>query len=92
MGGYMYQLAVGVNLFLDIYFWIIIVRIFLTWFPNINWENPILKTMAAMSDLILNPLRKIIPSVSGIDISPIITLILFQVVQQLIVRLILAFA
>lgn len=87
----MEEIAGIVNLVLDIYFWVIIVRIFLTWIPSISWYNEPFKTMAVVSDWVLEPFRKIIPPVSGIDFSPIIALFAFTLIQRLIVTLLLSF-
>lgn len=87
----MREVASIVNLIFDIYFWIIIVRIFLTWIPSINWYNEPFKTMAAVSDVVLEPFRKIIPAVSGIDFSPIIALFALSLIRTLVVRLLLMF-
>ena len=56
-----------------IYLLMIFVRCLLTWFPGINWNNPILAGLRASVDLYLDLFRKIIPPIGGvIDISPIV--------------------
>jgi len=50
----------------------IFVRCLLTWFPFVNWENPILKMLRVSTDLYLDLFRKIIPPVGMFDISPMI--------------------
>lgn len=85
----MQEVASIVSLLFDIFFWIIIVRIFLTWIPSINWHNEPFKTMAAISDFVLEPFRRIIPAVSGIDFSPIIALFVLSLVRTLVIRLLL---
>lgn len=87
----MEEIAGIVNLIFDIYFWVIIARIFLTWIPSINWYNEPFKTMAMVSDWVLEPFRRIIPAVSGIDFSPIIALFVFTLIQRLVVSLLLSF-
>lgn len=64
---------------LQIYFFIVIVRCFLSWLPNINWEKPFLKFISVATDTFLAPFRKIIPSFGGIDISPIVALLFLQI-------------
>lgn len=86
----MREIAEIVNLLFEIYFWIIIVRIFLTWIPSINWYNEPYKTVAKVSDFILDPFRKIVPAVGGIDFSPIIALFVFSLVQRLVVGLLIS--
>lgn len=50
----------------------IFVRCLLTWFPFVNWENPILKMLKESTDLYLNLFRRIIPPIGMFDISPMI--------------------
>ena len=50
----------------------IFVRCLLTWFPGINWENPILNALRSSVDLYLDLFKKIIPPLGYIDISPIV--------------------
>ena len=85
----MQAVAEIVNLLFEIYFWIIIARIFLTWIPSINWYNEPFKTMAAVSDVLLQTLRKIIPPIGGIDISPMLALFVLYLVRVLVIRLLL---
>ena len=81
------SIASLVNDAFNIYFWLIIVRIFLTWIPSIDWYNQPFKFLAIASDIVLNPFRKIIPAMGGIDFSPIIALLFLQFLQLAIVRM-----
>ena len=51
---------------------ILLVRILLTWFPNVNWYNQPFKFLRDVSDPILEPFRKIIPPIGGLDLSPMV--------------------
>ena len=79
------SLANAVNNVFNLYFFILILRIFLTWIPSIRWEDQPWRTIREISDVYLNLFRRVIPPISGLDFSPIVALILLQVVQQLIV-------
>lgn len=81
------SIAAIVNDIFNIYFWIIIVRIFLTWIPSIDWYNQPFKSLALASDIVLNPFRRIIPAMGGIDFSPIIALLFLQFLQFAVVRM-----
>ena len=59
----------------EIYMYMILVRCLLTWFPGINWENPILKALRSSVDLYLDLFRKFIPPIGFIDISPIVAML-----------------
>ena len=77
----------AIYLFFTIIIWIMIVRILLTWFPNINWYNQPFKAMKEITDPILEPFRRIIPQISGIDFSPIVAFIALEVLREVIVRI-----
>lgn len=55
-----------------IYLLMIFVRCLLTWFPGLNWNNPILKALSSSVDLYLDLFRKFIPPVGPFDLSPIV--------------------
>ena len=72
---------------LQLYFLIIIVRCFLTWLPNIDWEKPFFKFIAVATDIFLAPFRRIIPPMGGLDFSPIIAILAFQFIANTIVSM-----
>lgn len=49
-----------------------ILRIVLTWYPQIEPNNLPIKLVIAPTEPILKPIRKVIPPLGGVDISPII--------------------
>lgn len=55
-----------------IFLLMIFVRCLLTWFPGLNWENPILNALRSAVDLYLDLFRKFIPPVGPFDLSPIV--------------------
>lgn len=75
----------GVNNIFNLYFFLIILRIFLTWIPNVQWDNQPWKTIREITDIYLNLFRRIIPPFNGLDFSPIVALIVLQIVQQVVV-------
>tara|TARA_B100000886_G_scaffold311559_1_gene246962 strand:+ start:118 stop:420 length:303 start_codon:yes stop_codon:yes gene_type:complete len=66
---------------LSLYYALLIIRILLTWFPGIDWSNGILSALTSITDPYLNIFRGIIPPIGGFDISSLLALILFQVIQ-----------
>lgn len=75
-----------VNLLFYFYYILLIIRIFLTWIPSINWEQQPFAWMRSITDPFLNIFRGIIPPIGGVlDISPIIAIILLQIMQGLVV-------
>jgi len=63
---------------------IIIVRILLTWFPNINWWNQPFKFLKEVTDPMLEPFRKLIPPMGGIDLSPIVLFFVLNVLEKVV--------
>ncbi len=79
----MYLLLNAVNTFIGIYTFLLLVRIILTWFPTIDWYNQPWATLAQLTDPYLNIFRSFIPPLGGIDFSPMLAILLLQVVGQM---------
>ncbi|HEY9880435.1 MAG TPA: YggT family protein [Leptolyngbyaceae cyanobacterium] len=73
----------GLAIFLQIYTVLLIIRILLTWFPNVDWYAQPFATLSQLTDPYLNIFRSIIPPLGGIDLSPILAFLLLQVVGSL---------
>ncbi len=67
---------------LQLYSFILIIRVLLTWFPNVDWSNPIFSNISAVTDPYLNLFRGIIPAIGGLDISPILAFLLLNVLES----------
>ena len=68
---------------LEIYTLILLVRVLLSWFPNLDWSNPVLSTVSSITDPYLNAFRGLIPPLGGLDLSAIIAFITLSLVQGL---------
>ena len=69
------------------YFLLIIIRIFLTWIPSIDWHSQPFSAIADATDIYLNIFRKIIPPVGGLDFSPIIAIVVLEIIQRVVVSI-----
>ncbi|AFY83173.1 YggT family protein [Oscillatoria acuminata] len=69
--------------FCQIYFVLLIIRVLLSWFPNVNWYDPPFSIVSQLTDPYLNIFRSFIPPLGGIDISPMLAILLLQFVGQL---------
>ncbi len=76
---------------LQIYSLFLIVRVLLSWFPNLDWSNPVLSTISSITDPYLNAFRGIIPPLGGIDLSAILAFIALNIMEQLLSSASLAF-
>lgn len=79
-----YLLTSTLATFITIYTYIIIIRVLLTWFPNIDWYSQPFAAISQITDPYLNLFRSFIPPLGGIDISPILAILLLQVAGGLI--------
>jgi YggT family protein len=68
---------------LGIYLLVLLVRVLLSWFPNLDWSNPILSGVSAITDPYLNAFRGLIPPVGGLDLSALLAFIALQLAQTL---------
>lgn len=77
-------LVTAFSRFLSIYFVLLIVRILLSWFPNIDWSNPVFSTISQLTDPYLNLFRSIIPPIGGLDLSAILAIFALQLITGLV--------
>ena len=80
------------SLLLTILTWIIIGQVILSWllaFNVLNTSSQGVRTFAVALDRITaplyRPLRRILPDFGGLDFSPLVVLILIQVLQKLLI-------
>ncbi len=78
------------NLLLSIVTWVIIVQVVLSWllaFNVLNTSSHGVRTFAVAIDRLTAPLyrpiRRMLPDFGGIDFSPLVVLILIQVIKRL---------
>ena len=81
-------------LLLDIFFWIIIIQVVMSWliaFDVINVRNAqaqnLLALIAKITDPVYKPLRKFIPAIAGIDITPIIIIFGISILKNIVAQI-----
>ncbi|GGE27898.1 YggT family protein [Agaricicola taiwanensis] len=77
---------------LDICFWIVIVSAILSWliaFNIVNTRNQfvgaIAETLYRLTEPMLAPIRRFLPTLGGIDLSPLVLLVLIRFLQQVVI-------
>lgn len=68
--------------FAQVLFWAIIIRALLSWF-NLGGGQPVFRLLMEITEPVLAPIRRVVPSLGMIDLSPLIALILIQVISGL---------
>lgn len=72
---------------LQIYSLLILVRILLTWVPNIDVSLPPIQMLMRLTDPVLDLARRYIPPVGMIDLSPTIVLIVLLFLSRALISL-----
>jgi YggT family protein len=73
-----------VNLIFETLWWVILGRVLMSWFDPAG-SYRISRILFDMSEPILAPARRILPTFGGVDWSPLVTMIALNVLQNLIV-------
>lgn len=81
-----------IMLVLNLYWWVAIIMIVMSWllqFNVINYSNQLVanvwRIVNALTEPVLNPIRRVVPNVGGLDISPIVLFIGIYALQRIIV-------
>ncbi|MBR1943751.1 YggT family protein [bacterium] len=73
-----------VNEIFYFYGFLILIRIFLTWIPTIDWDAQPIKALRQITDVYLDLFKALVPPFGGLDFSPIIAIIVLQILQVII--------
>jgi len=83
---------------LSIYSWIVIAAVVMSWLLNfnvVNYHNNIVRGIVRFLDVLTEPLfrqvRKILPSLGGLDLSPLVVLLGIIFLQKLVLWLYIRF-
>lgn len=71
--------------FLGMTIFLFIFRIVLTWYPQIDLNRLPFNLIAWPTEPFLAPMRKIVPPLGGVDITPIIWVGIFSLIRELLV-------
>ena len=79
---------------INIYIWLIIINVILSWLVSFNILNTqsrfvfaILNATHQLTDPVLNKIRKFIPNLGSIDISPVVLILLLIFIRNLLFEL-----
>lgn len=68
---------------LDIYMWIVVAAVIVSWLTAFNVINPynnfvrgLLQALSALTEPVFRPIRKILPPMGGLDLSPIVVFVI----------------
>lgn len=73
-------MSVFIDMLVTVLIWAIIIRAVLSWFP-ISPRNPALVVVLQITEPILAPLRRIVPRLGMLDITPMVAIVLLVVLR-----------
>jgi YggT family protein len=69
---------------LELYTWVLLIRILLTWL-QLNWRDKPFCWLAAATDPVLEPFRRLIPPLGGmLDLSPLVVFLLLGMLKAMV--------
>ena len=72
-----------IQLLLNVMIFAIFARAILSWFP-IDRNGPVVKAINAVTDPVLDPLRRVIPLVGTVDITPMVAILVLVALRSVI--------
>ena len=86
LGNFIQALAVVLGYLIEILWWLIIIRALLSWVSP-DPSNPIVQFIERSTEPLLAPFRRLVPSYRiGIDVSPILALLLLYFLKIFLVQ------
>jgi len=77
-----YLIEVGIlSLVLDAYSFVVLASVLLSWF-NLAEDNPLVSVTRTLTEPVLSPIRRLLPSAGGFDISPMILLLGIRLLKR----------
>jgi YggT family protein len=77
-----------INLVLDLYWWVVVIAVIVSWliaFNVINTYNnfvrSLLRALEALTEPVFRRIRKVIPPIGGLDLSPLVVLVVIWFIQ-----------
>jgi YggT family protein len=68
---------------LQIYGIVLLARVLMSWFPNVDRSNPLIQFVYDITEPVLRPIREMLPQTGMIDFSPLIVFVIIQLLMQL---------
>jgi YggT family protein len=74
------------DIILEIYMWVIIIRALISW-VNPDPYNPIVQMLTRLTEPVLRPIRKLVPPFKvGIDLAPFIAILIIIFLQYALIK------
>jgi len=78
------SIAKILGLLLGVYFWLILIQVILSWVSPQTY-NPAITLIYTLTEPVLGPARRIMPDLGGLDLSPLVVIVVLQLVRMLVI-------
>ncbi len=77
-----------INTVINLYIFIIIIRVVLSWVPH-NRDQAIIRIIYQLTDPALDRIRRWLPDMAGLDFSPMVLILALYILRNIIFKLLL---
>jgi YggT family protein len=81
-------LVAAVQFLFRLLYALVLIRVVLSWIPGVSQSHPVVSLVYRVTSPILDPIRRIMPPAGGLDLSPVIALLLLGLLQQVVIDLV----
>lgn len=81
------DLVALVRLLFQAFYVLLIIRVVLSWLPGAGQNHPAVGFVYRATSPLLTPIRRVMPPVGGLDLSPLVAILLLTLVQSLVMSL-----
>lgn len=87
VGNILFAIARLLDTLLSLYFWIVIIAALISWVRPDPY-NPVVRILSQLTEPVLYRVRKYLPFtyIRGLDFSPVVVLIVIELIRNIIVR------
>ncbi|MCS7286764.1 MAG: YggT family protein [Anaerolineae bacterium] len=75
-----------VDLFFNLWSLAILVRVFLSWF-GVSYYHPVARLIFRITEPILAPLRRVVPPIGMLDITPAVAIVALQIIKGVLLEI-----
>ncbi len=77
------EIAALLGLIIYLYSFVILARVLMSW-VQVDPNSPLARTLIDLTEPVLAPIRNLLPPTAGLDFSPIIAIVLLQIIGRMI--------
>jgi len=85
----MLQLIGLVQFLFELYSFILLARVLLSWF-QVDPYHPLVRALFQLTEPVLEPIRRLLPSAGMLDFSPIVAFIAIRLVETVVINILLS--